>query len=100
MYNGRKAIEEYDVASGTDNEEESPLEWVLTEEGNWIEDYQGTPSWYTLNLSAMYRLSDSFTVQMALENLLDQHYKTFANNSYYFYLYSYKHNDHHHLHIF
>lgn len=79
MYNGRKAIEEYDVASGTDNEEESPLEWVLTEEGNWIQDYQGTPSWYTLNLSAMYRLSDSFTAQMALENILDQHYKTFAS---------------------
>ena len=79
MYNGRKAIEEYDVASGTDNEEESPLEWVLTEEGNWIEEYQGTPSWYTLNLSAMYRLSDSFTAQMAIENILDQHYKTFAS---------------------
>ena len=79
MYNGRKAIEEYDIASGTDNEEESPLEWVLTKEGNWIEDYQGTPSWYTLNLSAMYRLSDSFTAQMAIENILDQHYKTFAS---------------------
>ncbi len=79
MYNGRKAIEEYDIASGTDNEEESPLEWVLTEEGNWIEDYQGTPSWYTLNLSAMYRLSDSFTAQMAIENILDLHYKTFAS---------------------
>ena len=79
MYNGQKAIEEYDIASGTDNEEESPLEWVLTEEGNWIEDYQGTPSWYTLNLSAMYRMTDSFTVQMALENILDQHYKTFAS---------------------
>mgnify|MGYP000151658336 CR=1 FL=1 len=24
-------------------------------------------------------LSDSFTVQMALENILDQHYKTFAS---------------------
>lgn len=79
IYNGRKAIEEYDVASGTDNEEESPLEWVLTEEGNWIVDYQGTPSWYTLNLSAMFRLSDSFTAQMAIENILDQHYKTFAS---------------------
>ena len=79
MYNGRKAIEEYDLASGTDNEEESPLEWDLTEEGNWIEDYQGTPLWYTLNLSAMYRLSDSFTAQMAIENIMDQHYKTFAS---------------------
>ena len=79
LYNGRKAIDEYDIESGTDNEEESPMEWVLTNEGNAIVEYQGTPAWYTLNVSAMYRLSESFTVQMALENILDHHYKTFAS---------------------
>ena len=79
LYNGRKAIDEYDIESGTDNEEESPMEWVLTNEGNAIVEYQGTPTWYTLNVSAMYRLSESFTVQMALENILDHHYKTFAS---------------------
>jgi len=79
LYNGRKSIDEYDVESGTDNEEESPIEWVLTNEENWIKEYQGTPTWYTLNLSAMYRLSEAFTVQMALENILDHHYKTFAS---------------------
>jgi len=79
LYNGRKSIDEYDIESGTDNEEESPIEWVLTNEGNWIKEYQGTPAWYTFNLSAMYRLSEDFTVQMALENILDHHYKTFAS---------------------
>jgi len=80
LYNGRKAIEEYDIESGTDNEEESPIEWVLHEESNsMIIEYQGTPAWYTLNMSSMYRFSDSFTVQLALENILDNHYKTFAS---------------------
>ena len=80
LYNGRKAIEEYDIESGTDNEEESPIEWVLHEESNsMIIEYQGTPAWYTLNMSAMHRFSDSFTVQLALENILDSHYKTFAS---------------------
>jgi len=79
LYNGRKSVDEYDIESGTDNEEESPIEWVLTEEGNWIKEYQGTPAWYTLNLSTMHRISETFTVQMALENILDGHYKTFAS---------------------
>jgi len=80
MYNGRKDIEEYDTESGTDNEEESPIEWVLHEESNsMIIEYQGTPAWYTLNMSAMYRFSESYTAQLALENILDSHYKTFAS---------------------
>jgi len=76
---GESLLDEYDIESGTDNEEESPIKWVLTNEENWIKEYQGTPAWYTLNLSAMYRLSEAFTVQMALENILDHHYKTFAS---------------------
>lgn len=79
LYNGRKAIDEYDIESGTDNEEESPIEWVQSQEGNWLPEYQGTPAWYTLNMSAMYQFSEAFTAQMALENILDHHYKTFAS---------------------
>ena len=44
-----------------------------------IIEYLGTPAWYTLNMSAMYRFSEEFTVQLALENILDSHYKTFAS---------------------
>ena len=79
LYNGRKSIEEYDLESGTDNEQESPIEWVLSEEGNLIPEFQGTPAWMTLNMSYMYRFSDLFTVQIALENILDEHYKTFSS---------------------
>ncbi len=79
LYNGRKSIDEYDLESGTDNEQESPIEWVLSEEGNLIPEFQGTPAWMTLNMNFMYRFSDLFTVQIALENMLDEHYKTFSS---------------------
>jgi hemoglobin/transferrin/lactoferrin receptor protein len=80
LYNGRKSIDEYDLISGTDNEEESPMEWVYLEESDsWHEEFQGTPAWYTLNMSFMYRFTENFTLQLAAENILDHHYKTFAS---------------------
>ena len=80
LYNGRKSIDEYDLVSGTDNEEESPIEWIYLDESNsWHEEFQGTPAWYTLNMSFMYRFTDNFTLQLAAENILDHHYKTFAS---------------------
>ena len=80
LYNGSKPMEEYDLISGTDNEEESPILWTNLEESDtWVIEYQGTPAWYTLNMSFMYRFSESFTLQLAAENILDHHYKTFAS---------------------
>lgn len=80
LYNGAKPIDEYDLVSGTDNEEESPFIWVENPDSGWMEkEYQGTPAWHTINMSAMYRFSKSITVQMAVENILDIHYKTFAS---------------------
>ena len=80
IYNGKKPISEYDLVSGTDNEEESPIEWEYQEESdNWVKRYQGTPAWYTVNMSFMYRLTNTFTLQLAAENILDHHYKTFAS---------------------
>tara|TARA_B110000977_G_C11075889_1_gene491149 strand:+ start:23 stop:1312 length:1290 start_codon:yes stop_codon:yes gene_type:complete len=80
IYNGKKPLSEYDLISGTDNEEESPIEWEYQEAtDSWIAEYQGTPAWYTLNMSFMYRFTESFTLQMAAENILDHHYKTFAS---------------------
>jgi hemoglobin/transferrin/lactoferrin receptor protein len=80
LYNGAKPIDEYDLISGTDNEEESPFIWVENVVSGLMEkQYQGTPAWYTINLSAMYRFSDSLTAQVAVENMLDTHYKTFAS---------------------
>ena len=80
LYNGSKPMDQYDLISGTDNEEESPILWTNLEESDtWVIEYQGTPAWYTLNMSFMYRFSESFTLQLAAENILDHHYKTFAS---------------------
>ena len=79
LYNGRKSKEDYDLESGTDNLEESPIVWAQSQEGNWIKEYQGTPSWYTINMSASSRLSERIHLQMAIENIFDHHYKTFSS---------------------
>ncbi len=40
---------------------------------------EGWPSWNTLNLSIAYKFHKGLKVQIALENLMDQHYRTFAS---------------------
>ena len=64
MFNGWKRIEDYSP-SGVDNPEEATVD--------------GAPSWYTLNLKGNYQMSKSFGLQLAVENLLDRHYKPFAS---------------------
>lgn len=39
----------------------------------------GTPAWQTFNLRAEMQLGNSFSIQAALENLLDVHYRPFAS---------------------
>ena len=63
-YNGwkRKA----DFAAGTsDNPQEATVD--------------GSPSWYTINFRASVSINESITLQLGLNNLLDQHYKMFAS---------------------
>ena len=47
-------------------------------EGEALEG-EGFPPWYTLNIKSAYRISDRFEIQMAIENLFDKFYKTFAS---------------------
>ncbi|HXH19614.1 MAG TPA: TonB-dependent receptor [Chitinophagales bacterium] len=63
-YNGWKHAEDYSP-SGEDNLE-SATEY-------------GMPAWYTLNLRAAYQFNRYFRLQLALENILDQHYRPFAS---------------------
>ena len=42
-------------------------------------DGEGYPHWSTLNLRSSYRLSERFELQLAIENLFDRFYKTFAS---------------------
>lgn len=38
-----------------------------------------SPSWYTLNLKAMYDLSNTFTLTVGLENVTDQRYRLYSS---------------------
>jgi hemoglobin/transferrin/lactoferrin receptor protein len=63
-YNGWK--EPGDMSPyGEDNEEEATP--------------HGYPAWYTLNAKAAYNLGDNMFIQLAIDNILDYYYKTFAS---------------------
>ncbi|MEM7162080.1 MAG: TonB-dependent receptor [Bacteroidota bacterium] len=63
-YNGWKRTEDFSPGT-TDNPSEATID--------------GFPSWYTLNARVSRRFSPSFSFNFAIENILDQHYKTFAS---------------------
>jgi hemoglobin/transferrin/lactoferrin receptor protein len=48
--------------------------YALDENGNPY-----SPSWYTLNLRAKYKITDDTTVVAGLENITDQRYKTYSS---------------------
>lgn len=64
LFNDWKRVDEYSN-NGSDNLNEA------TEDGN--------PRWWTLNLSYVAKISTTTTVQLALENILDVHYKTYSS---------------------
>ncbi|MEM9023574.1 MAG: TonB-dependent receptor, partial [Bacteroidota bacterium] len=64
FYNGWKRIEDMSP-SGVDNEDEATAD--------------GFPSWYTLNVNTSYAVTPHISVQAALENILDVHYRPFAS---------------------
>jgi len=64
IYTNWKYIEDMN-SSGVDNND------LGTEEGY--------PSWWTINSSFQYKLNDNIKLQLGVENILDQHYRTFAS---------------------
>jgi len=64
FYNAWKRAEDYS-RNGSDNLDEATKD--------------GTPSWWTLNLSYSVNLNDKIVAQINLENLLDVHYKTYSS---------------------
>ncbi|MFT4600630.1 MAG: hemoglobin/transferrin/lactoferrin receptor protein [Arenicella sp.] len=64
FYNFRKNLSEY--TPGGDNIDLTPNE-------------EGTPPWWTLNFRLSYTFYDNFTVQGAVENILDMHYLQFSS---------------------
>ncbi len=63
-YQGWKWISEYSPF-GEDNEDKATID--------------GTPAWQTFNIRAEMRIAKSFSIQAALENMLDVHYRPFAS---------------------
>ena len=39
----------------------------------------GTPAWYTLNLSVSYRFNPTIQLQVQMENIMDLNYRPFAS---------------------
>lgn len=63
-YQAWKKLADFSL-NGEDNEDKATVD--------------GTPAWQTYNISASIKVSKSFTLQAALENLLDTHYRPFAS---------------------
>ena len=64
IYTLGKDIEDMN-SSGVDNDDLGTIE--------------GFPSWWTLNMSLQYEFNENLKLQLGLENILDQHYRTFAS---------------------
>jgi len=67
QFNGAKKAKDYNLI-GEDNQFYS------------AEPIKGfNPAWYTLNLRGAYQINKILQVQLAVENILDQHYRTFSS---------------------
>ena len=64
MYNGWKHLDDYSP-SGEDN-----LKYATS---------MGMPAWYTLNLRTGYKFNSNMSIQIALENIMDQNYRVFSS---------------------
>jgi hemoglobin/transferrin/lactoferrin receptor protein len=40
-----------------------------------------SPAWYTINLRGFYQINKLLQVQLAVENIMDQHYRTFSSGT-------------------
>ncbi len=40
-----------------------------------------SPAWYTLNIRGFYQINKLLQVQLAVENIMDQHYRTFSSGT-------------------
>ncbi|RFC54220.1 TonB-dependent receptor [Brumimicrobium aurantiacum] len=69
QYQGERAHEDLSVS-----EQGKSDIYALDENGNTY-----SPSWYTVNLKAMYQFHDNFTVSGGLENITDQRYRPYSS---------------------
>ncbi|MFK5959674.1 MAG: TonB-dependent receptor [Lutibacter sp.] len=71
-FNAKKSIKDYNLIEGIDNEEQTPFNSLTN-------TYYGSPSWNTFSFNSNYRVNNSVTVFLNIDNMLDAHYKEFAS---------------------
>jgi len=69
----KKPLEEYDTISGIDNLDESPIDPMTGE-------YVGFPQWHILNWYGTYHFTKNISINLAVENIFDIHYRPFASS--------------------
>lgn len=76
-FNSKKDIEDFNFTEGIDNHDLTPV--VNPKAANDEDKYFGSPSWMTLGINGNYEVSNNFSVQARLDNILDEHYIEFAS---------------------
>lgn len=71
-FNAEKAIEDYNLIEGIDNENQSPE--------NDLGLFVGTPKWDIVDVNFNYNFSNQIKFIINLNNVLDVHYKEFASS--------------------
>ena len=74
QFASNKPPEEYS-RGGEDGVEETP---IIGDENGEIR-YAGSPKWTTISFYSTYQKSDTLSLYLAVENLTDLHYRTFAS---------------------
>jgi len=80
QYSLNKNVEDFDLA-GVDNLEETPF--INIHPNHYLTNqeviYSGLPAWSILNLSLSYKFSEKINCQFSINNLFDEHYKSFGS---------------------
>ena len=76
-FNGRKKTNLYNVTESIDRIELTPE--IDPDARNIRDQYYGAPFWVTLNATSNYRLMRNINLQLAIDNIFDQHYIEFAS---------------------
>ena len=72
-FNGVKKLKNYNSIEGIDNMEQSPFNTITNQ-------FYGTPKWSTFNFNSNYKINNSITCFVNVDNIFDVHYKEFASS--------------------
>ncbi len=76
-FSARKRAKDYNISEGIDRIELTPE--IAPGATDLRDQFYGTPSWLTVNATSNYRLTRNLNLQVAIENIFDQHYIEFAS---------------------